>query len=153
MTGDLKLVITGDVDIHVEAFFTPFPKSRRSRAFTRWEAEKRRSVIPIMVRTKENVHEAVLETTEEGIYSIVVRPNNGKQGVAELVLKIRESRPGATTKNLGSRKISGTIEVAKVLMPEGILWNDDSYFTGDMEDADSITKFNSETGLMWREFK
>lgn len=153
VTGDLKLVITGDVDIKVEVYFKPFPKNRRSKAFTRWEAENRHKVTPKMVRTKENVHEAVLETTEEGIYSIVVQPNNGKQNIAELILKIRESRPGATTKNLGSRKINGTFEVARVLMPEGILWNDDSSFSGNMEDADSITKFNSETGLMWREYK
>ena len=153
VTGDLKLVITGDVEVKVEVSFRPFPKNRRSKAFTRWEAEKRRSVLPKMVRTKEKVHEAVVEITEEGVYFIVVRPDSGKQGTAELVLKIRESRPGAATKNLGSRKIDGTFEVAKVLMPEGILWNDDSYFTGDMEDADSITKFHTGTGLMWREYK
>jgi len=153
VVGDLKLIITGDVNIKVEVFFKPFPKNHRSKPLTRWEAENRRSVLPQLVRTKEKVHEAVVEITEEGIYSIVVRPTGGKEGTAELVLKILESRPGATTKNLGSRKIDGTVEVARGLMPEGILWNDDSYFTGDMEDADSITKFNSETGLMWREYK
>ncbi len=153
VAGDLKLVITGDVDVKVEVSFIPFPKTRRSKPFTRREAEVRRSIVPKMVRTKENVHEAVVEITEEGIYSLVVRPGNGKQGTAELVLKIRESHPGASTKKLGSRKIDGASEVAKVLMPEGILWNDDSYFSGNMEDADSITKFNSESGLMWREYK
>ncbi|MDD2336677.1 MAG: hypothetical protein PHD01_08870, partial [Geobacteraceae bacterium] len=55
VTGDLNLIITGDVDIQVEAFFKPFLKNRRSKAFTRWEAERRRSVKPKMVRTKENV--------------------------------------------------------------------------------------------------
>jgi len=153
VAGDLKLIITGDVDVKVEVSFRPFPKTRRSKPFTRREAEARRSIVPKMVRTKENVHEAVVEITEEGIYSLVVLPGNEKQGAAELVLKIRESRPGASTKKLGSRKIDDTFEVVKVLMPEGILWNDDSYFTGDMEDADCITKFNSETGLMWREYK
>ena len=153
VAGDLKLIITGNVDVKVEVSFRPFPKTRRNKPFTRREAEVRRSIVPKMVRTEENVHEAVVEITEEGIYSLVVHPGNEKQGAAELVLKIRESRPGASTKKLGSRKIDGTSEVARVLMPEGILWNDDSYFTGDMEDADSITKFNSETGLMWREYK
>ena len=106
-----------------------------------------------MIRKKDNVLEAIVEVTEEGIYSIVVRPNSGKQGIANLELKILESRPGSTTKTLGLRKIDGVFEVAKVLMPEGILWNDDTYFTGDMEDSDSITKFNTGTGLMWREYK
>lgn len=153
VAGDLKLVITGDIDIKVEVYFRPFPKNRRSKPFTRREAEKRSSVLSKMVRTRENVQEAVVESTEDGIYFIVLQPGNGKKGSAELVLKIRESRPGATSKKIGSRKIDTSFEVAKVLMPEGILWNDDSYFTGDMEDADSITKFHSGTGLMWREYK
>jgi hypothetical protein len=153
IAGDLKLVITGDADVTVEAFFRPFPKNRRSKPFTRREAESRRSVLPKMVRTKENVHEAVVEIAEEGIYTILVRTGNGKPGSAGFVLKIRESLPGAATKNIGSRKIDGTIEVAKILMPEGILWNDDSSFTGNMEDSESITKFDAGTGLVWREYK
>jgi len=38
-------------------------------------------------------------------------------------------------------------------MPEGILWDDDSSFSGNMEDSESITKFNAETGVVWREYK
>jgi hypothetical protein len=153
VTGDLKLVITGDVDVKVDVFFRSYAKSRRSKPWTRWEAQKRRSILPKVIRTGKNVHEAVVEITEEGIYTIVVRPDNGNKGTAELVLKIRESRPGATTKKLGSRKIDETFEVARILMPDGILWDDDKYFSGDMEDSDSITKFHTGTGLMWREYK
>lgn len=153
VAGDLKLIINGDIDPKVEVYFKDFPKSRRSKPFSRWEAEKRRNIIPKLVRTGENVHEAVVEVAEEGVYSLMVRVNNGKPGTAGLTLNIRESSKGAKSKNLGSRKIDDLVEVAKVLMPEGVLWNDDSYFTGDMEDADSITKFNSATGLMWREYK
>ncbi|MHC1697409.1 MAG: hypothetical protein AB9919_04940 [Geobacteraceae bacterium] len=153
VAGDLKLIITGDIDLKVEIYFRPFLKTRRSKPFTRREAENRRNIIPKLVRTRENVHEAVVEVAEEGIYSIMVQVNNGKPGTAGLVLKIRDSRPGASSQDLGSRKIDGIVEVAKVLMPEGILWSDNGYFTGDMEDADSITKFNSGTGLMWREYK
>ena len=95
----------------------------------------------------------MVEVTQEGIYTIRLRPANGKQGSVQLQLKIHESRSGAKTKNLGSRKIDHAVEIAKILMPEGILWNDESNFTGNMEDADSITKFNSDTGLMWREYQ
>ncbi len=106
-----------------------------------------------MVRTGEKVHEAVVEITQEGIYDIMVTANNGKPVTAKLILKIRESRPGASTKDLGTRTITGSTEVARVLMPEGILWEDDSYFTGNMEDSDSVTKFHAGTGLMWKEYK
>jgi hypothetical protein len=153
ISGDLKLIITGVVEVKVEVHFKPLPKVRRSKALTRWESANDRSITPKQVRTKETVHEAVVEETEEGVYSIKVAIENGKPGTAGLTLKVHESKKGARSKDLGSRKINGIVEVAKVLMPEGILWNEDSNFTGDMEDADSITKFNSETGLMWREYK
>jgi len=153
VTGDLKLIITGDVGVKVDVFFRSYAKSRRSKPWTRWDAQNRRSVLPKVLRTGKNVHEAVVEITEEGIYTIVVQPDNGKQGTAELVLKVYETRPGATTKKLGSRKIDGKFEVARILMPDGILWDDDKYFTGDMEDSDSVTKFHTGTGLMWREYK
>jgi len=38
-------------------------------------------------------------------------------------------------------------------MPEAIFWDDDSYFTGTIEGAESITKFNGSTGLYWTERK
>lgn len=153
LVGDLKLVMTTDADLKVEAFFKQYPKSRRSKPLTRWESKNRQGVVPKMIRTGEKVHEAVVEITQEGIYTILVSAGSGKQAKATFVLKIRESRPKAVTKDLGSRTISGTVEVVRVLMPEGILWDDDSYFTGNMEDSDSITKFHSGTGLMWREYK
>lgn len=42
--------------------------------------------------------------------------------------------------------------LVKVLMPEGILWNDDAAFTGSLQDSSSTTKFNAQTGLYWREY-
>lgn len=153
LVGDLKLVMTSDADLKVEASFKAYPKSRRSKPLTRWESKNRQGVVPKLIRTGEKVHEAVVEIAQEGIYTILVSAGSGKQAKASFVLKIRESRPKAVTKELGSRTISGTVEVVKVLMPEGILWDDDSFFTGNMEDSDSVTKFHSGTGLMWREYK
>jgi len=37
-------------------------------------------------------------------------------------------------------------------MPEGILWEDEAAFSGSMEDSEGVTKFNSETGLLWKEY-
>lgn len=53
---------------------------------------------------------------------------------------------------LGKRTISRRSVLAKVLMPEAILWDDDAAFTGSLEDAGSTTKFNSNTGLYWKEY-
>ena len=37
-------------------------------------------------------------------------------------------------------------------MPEAILWDDDASFTGSLEDSESTTKFNAQTGLYWKEY-
>jgi hypothetical protein len=151
--GDLKLVITGEADISVEANFRVFPKARRGKPSTKTEARNLKNVPPKVVRTGENVREAVLELTEEGIYYLVVRPSGGNSVNAGFVLRIHEKGTGAKTVNLGRRTISDRSIIARVLMPEGILWDDDKYFSGDMEDSESITKFNNDTGLIWKEYK
>lgn len=39
------------------------------------------------------------------------------------------------------------------VLPEAVFWDDEDFFTGSIEDSDSITKFNDETGFSWREEK
>jgi len=151
--GDLKLVITGEDDISVEVRFREFPTARRGKPSTKREAQNLKSMVPKVVRTGENVREAVIELTEEGVYYLAVRPSTGSQGTAMFILKIRETGTGGKSVNLGKRTLTGTSVIARVLMPEGILWDDDGYFTGDIEDSESTTKFHHETGLIWREYK
>lgn len=153
LAGDLKLVITGDREVKVEAFFKEYRKARRGKPLSRWEARNRRDIIPKTVRTRENVNEAVIEIAEEGIYDLTVKSADGKPVEATFVLKVHESRPGAKSRNLGKRSVAEKATIARVLMPEGILWDDDASFTGNMEDSESITKFQAETGLVWREYK
>jgi hypothetical protein len=153
LAGDLKIVITGKEDIKVEAVFREFRKLRRSRPITRGEARNSRSVPLKRARTKQNVHETVIEIAEEGVYDLTIRSADGKPVTAAFVLKIRESGTGAVTKNLGKRTLPDGALLARILMPEGILWEDESYFTGTIEDSDSITRFNADKGLVWREFR
>lgn len=151
--GDLKLVITAAGEIGVETAFTEFRKARRDKPMSRREWLRKRKVVPKVVRTKEDVIEAVLETTEEGIYELMVQSAHGAPVRAAFVLRIHESAPGAKTRNLGARVVAEKATIAKVLMPEGLLWDDDASFTGDMEDSESVTKFQAETGLVWKEYK
>lgn len=153
LAGDLKLVITGDREIKVEASFREFRKGRRGKALSRWEDRSRKNIVPKAVRTGENTREAVIEITEEGIYDLRVTSADGRPVEAVFILKIRESGQGTLTKRLGRKSVLQTVTIARVLMPEGILWDDDSSFTGSMEDDASITKFDAQTGLIWREFK
>jgi len=153
LAGDLKLLVTCAREIKVEAAFREFRKDRRGKALSRWEDRNRRTVAPKTVRTGENAYESVIEVAEEGIYDIQVKSADGRPIDATFVLKIRESGPGSKTKRLGRRNVPQTVTVARVLMPEGILWDEDDAFTGNMEDSGSVTKFNVETGLTWREYK
>lgn len=152
LVGDLKLELTGDTDVIITVSFTEYLKSRRYRAITRSEAKRVKPVTPIS-RNREKKVEAVVGTTGEGIYDFVVESRTGRPVTAQCLLKIYENGSKAKIKSLGTRTVNGKTVIAKILMPEGILWDDDSYFSGYLEDSDGITKYNSESGLVWKEYK
>ncbi|MCK9418566.1 MAG: hypothetical protein M0R70_04195 [Nitrospirae bacterium] len=43
--------------------------------------------------------------------------------------------------------------IGRLLMPEGVYWDEDEWFTGKIENGDSITKYNSPEGMSWKETK
>jgi len=47
----------------------------------------------------------------------------------------------------------GTVVLAKVLIPQGVLWEDDNWFNGQSESAETITKFRFPEGISWTEPK
>jgi hypothetical protein len=149
--GDLKLVITGDTTINLSVTFREYPKSRRNKV-TRSEARKVQTLAPILTRTREDTREAVIETAREGVYTFSAASKQEKGSRATFTLKLFESGSGEKIAKLGARTVSGTTVLVKVLMPEAIIWDDESAFSGTMEDSDSETKFNTETGLFWKEF-
>jgi hypothetical protein len=153
LTGDLKLVITGNTDLKVSFAFREYLKNRRNRPMTAAESRHFVYISPRIARPKENVLEAVLGTAGEGIYDIIVEPANGKPANGALLVRIYENSNRSKTKSLGTRTIKEKTVIARILMPEGIFWDDDNYFSGNLEDSDSITKFNSDTGLVWKEYK
>ncbi len=153
LTGDLKLEFTGTDDLKVTFAFREYLKNRRSRPMSAAEASRFNYITPRIARPKENLLEAVLGTTGEGIYDIFVTPANGKPASGAFLVRIYENSNRSKTKSLGSRSIKDRTDIARILMPEGIFWDDNNYFTGNLEDSDSITKFNTDTGLIWKEYK
>ncbi|MCM0083891.1 hypothetical protein L4X63_20115 [Geomonas sp. Red32] len=151
--GDLKLVIAGDVRMRLSVKFREYPKSRRNRPLTRYEARQERNVLPIVTRTAEGSREAVIENTQEGIYVFSVEPEEEAGAKATFTLKIFEMAARERTRKFGARTITGRTVLFKILMPDAILWDDESAFTGSLEDSISETKFNPATGLYWREFR
>jgi hypothetical protein len=96
-----------------------------------------------------------LRNARPGAYSMVLRyrgvPPNGDvqptlyvpdgDGLAE-----RPIRPV----RLGS---SGKAVLARVLLPQGVLWEQDGWFSGSSESVDTVTKFRFPDGINWVERK
>lgn len=149
VNGDIKLIMTSEKDLIVKVLFVSYPKVRHDKPMSKKEAKEQQKLTPVVVRTAKNTLEAVIERSREGIYIFLVEPEGSEPVQGRFLLKLFETK----TKTVTGRQISGQTEVVRLLMPEGILWEDDSAFSGNIEDSDSITKFNSESGLVWKEYR
>lgn len=151
--GDLKLVLMGNPDLKVTVTFRDYPRSRRNATRPGPEARQETLMTPLVVATGATTREAVLSSTQEGVYSFIVEPLHGKSARASFKLKIYESSPRERSVNLGNKTVTGPTVLLKILIPEAVLWDEEAPFTGSMEDSESETKFNADNGLFWKEFK
>ena len=120
---------------------------------TRSEVRGEQTVVPLLAAPREDTREAVVQTAGEGIYLFSAEPAGGHSVRVNFTLQVFESGARERTVALGNRSLSGPTVLLKILMPEAILWEDESAFTGSMEDSESETKFNATTGLYWKEFR
>ena len=58
--------------------------------------------------------------------------------------------PAIRPVRLGS---SGRAVLARVLLPQGVLWEQDGWFSGSSESVDTVTKFRFPEGINWVERK
>ena len=150
--GDLKMIISGNSGANLRVIFRPYPSARRAKAQTRAEALRQKTVVPVMLRPSAGVLEAVIETAEEGIYLFTITPDGSGIATGAFTFRIFEGSARERIVKLGSRRTSGETTLVKILMPEAIIWDDNAAFTGSIEDSESTTKFNSVTGLCWKEY-
>jgi len=96
-----------------------------------------------------------LRNARPGVYSMVLRyrglpPDNDVHSTLYVPdgdgLAARAIRPV----RLGS---SGKAVLARVLLPQGVLWEQDGWFSGSSESVDTVTKFRFPDGLSWVERK
>jgi hypothetical protein len=151
--GDLKMVFSDRTGLRISVFFREYPKNRRNRAQTRTEAQRGKRMLPVVAQTRHDTAEAVIEMAREGIYIFSAESEQGETTKATFTLKLFEGSTREKVAALGSRVVAGKTVLVKVLMPEGILWDDDTAFTGSLEDSNSTTKFNTQSGLYWKEYK
>ncbi len=153
ITGDLKLEVKGDTHVKIAFIFREYPKNRRNRPMSKADSKRQKTVEHRLSNTREGTLAAVVETANDGIYDIVVEPANGMPVSASFSVKLYEHSTREKTRSLGTRVIKERSTIARILMPDGIYWDDDKYFSGYLEDSESITKYNSDNGLVWKEFK
>ena len=157
LTGDLKLEVTATADalkgIKISVTFREFPKERRNRPMLKGEARRFQTLAPKIAKTAGNTLALVIVSSLEGIYEFRNISETADTTEADFRIIIHENSPKPKTKPVGTHKISARGSIAKVMMPEGILWDDETAFSGSLEDSESLTKFNTETGLTWKEYK
>lgn len=151
LKGDLKLVMAGTILPDTTVTYSDFAPSRRDRPLSRAESRRASKIIPMVADGRDNARELVIARANPGVYTITAMPANGPASVT-LSLKLYEGTSRAVTRELGRHTIANRKILLKILMPEGIVWDDDAAFSGSMEDSDGVTKFNAETGLMWKEY-
>lgn len=149
--GDLKLVITGSIMPDTAITFTDFARSRRDRPFSRAESRRKTKIVPLIANSRDTTREVVIAQASHGVYTITAE-HAGEPANITISLKLFEGTSRAVTRELGKHAVSGRKVLFKILMPDGILWDDNTAFSGNMEDSEGVTKFNTKTGLMWKEY-
>lgn len=96
-----------------------------------------------------------LRALKPGVYTLIVR----YRGTASLE-DVRPTLYLPDKDHLAPRSLrpvslpgAGRRVVAKVLMPQGILWNQEEWFSGTSESVDTVTKFRVPEGISWVERK
>jgi hypothetical protein len=96
-----------------------------------------------------------LRSPRPGAYSMVLRypglpPNEDVHSTLYVPDGDKLAERAIRPVRLGS---SGKVVLARVLFPQGVLWEQDAWFSGSSESADTVTKFRFPDGIRWAERK
>jgi hypothetical protein len=95
-----------------------------------------------------------LRGLKPGVYTLAVR-SRGAVAPDDIRSTIYlPNRSGLNARPLGLKRFSsGRAVLAKVLLPYGVLWSQDEWFSGLSESVDTVTKFQIPEGISWIERK
>ena len=107
--------------------------------------------VSALLSAHEGYREKIFAVYEAKAGAYVLSVTGGKRTKCILSVTVPSKRK---TRLFGPMLIGeeGTF-IGRLLMPEGIFWDEDEWFTGKVEDGDSITKYNSPEGTTWKEMK
>ena len=127
-----------------------------------WRAHPERLDVPIRTvplrafgaSTRDSLPEIFTLRMKPGVYTFVLRARAVSTGNVRPILYLPEAGH-LKARELRPVSLKGTSEVvlAKVLLPQGVFWEQDEWFTGQSESADTVTKFRFPEGISWTERK
>jgi hypothetical protein len=95
-------------------------------------------------------------SAKRGAYTFIIGNNGEEARYMDIGFLLRGGGGRGTERH---KRYKGVIvsgnENYKVMfiMPEALFWDDEDFFSGTIEGPDEITRFNSATGLVWKETK
>jgi hypothetical protein len=88
----------------------------------------------------------------KGAYSFIMESSSANiDGIAVKFLFNKGLKSEKPKEYTGIEVVPGSVVEIKFLLPEAVFWDDEDYFTGAVESPRFTTKFNDETGLIWKE--
>ena len=93
-------------------------------------------------------HFFYLRKAPPGVYTFVLTPRAGSAPAARAVLSLAGAPRSLQPAPVNG---SGRAVVTRVLLPQGVLWEQDDWFTGRSASGDTVTKFRFPEGVSWIE--
>ena len=108
----------------------------------------------VLFRTEGTRRVISVNKAERGLYTFVLENDSGETLSPDIVFHIFEGKPGERIRKIKNVELSPhAVLKFKFILPDAVFWDDESYFTGTIENSDTTTKFNDKTGLIWKEEK
>jgi hypothetical protein len=95
-----------------------------------------------------------LRGVKPGVYTLVVRSRGTAPSVDVRSTLYVPDKAGFSARPLGLARLNGGRAVlTRILMPYGVVWSQDEWFSGVSESVDTVTKFRVPEGISWVERK
>ncbi len=95
-----------------------------------------------------------LRGVKPGVYTLVVRSRGAVASGDVRSTFYLSDKAGFRARPLGAARLNGARTVlTRILMPYGVLWSQDDWFSGMSESVDTVTKFRVPEGISWVERK
>lgn len=95
-----------------------------------------------------------LRGLKPGVYTLAVRSRGAVPSGDVRSTFYFPDKAGFSARPLGAARLNGARTVlTRVLMPHGVLWSQDEWFSGVSESVDTVTKFRVPEGISWVERK